>query len=186
MTDAVPVKTWVGVIGATIGAFMAVLNIHVTNACLRDIQAAIGAGLDEGGWISTAYLVAEIVAMPLCGWLAEVFSKRRYLIANGALFLASSVACAFARDLGQMIAFRALQGFFGGALIPLAFMLVISLPPARRAVGIAIFSVACTMGPVVGPTVGGVLNEVLGWQSIFTLNLVPGLVMLALLWFSLE
>jgi DHA2 family multidrug resistance protein len=186
MTDAVPAKTWVGVIGSSIGAFMAVLNIHVTNACLSDIQGAIGAGIDEGGWISTAYLVAEIVAMPLSGWLAEVFSTRRYLIVNTALFLTFSVACAFARDLGQMIAFRALQGFFGGALIPLAFMVAISLPPARRATGMAIFSAACTLGPVIGPTVGGALNEAFGWQSVFMINLVPGLVMLALLWASLE
>jgi DHA2 family multidrug resistance protein len=76
---AIPAKTWIAVIGATLGAFMAVLNIQIVNASLADIQGAIGAGIDDGGWISTSYLIAEIVVIPLSGWLALVFSVRRYL-----------------------------------------------------------------------------------------------------------
>src|SRR6516162_1300783 len=109
-TPAVSAKTWLAVIGATLGAFMAVLNIQIVNASLADIQGALGAGADDGGWISTAYLVAEIVAIPLVGWLSRVFSTRRYLIANAALFVLFSAACAFAQTLGQMIVLRALQG----------------------------------------------------------------------------
>ena len=83
-------KMWMAVIGATLGAFMAVLNIQIVNASLADIQGAIGAGIDDGGWISTAYLIAEIVVIPLTGWLAQVFSLRRYLLANAMLFLVFS------------------------------------------------------------------------------------------------
>ncbi|HET6473468.1 MAG TPA: EmrB/QacA family drug resistance transporter, partial [Pseudomonadales bacterium] len=72
--DSVPVKTWIAVVGATLGSFMAVLNIQIVNASLADIQGAIGAGVDDGGWISTSYLVAEIVVIPLTGWLTQVFS----------------------------------------------------------------------------------------------------------------
>ena len=79
---------------------MAVLNIQITNASLPDIQGAIGAGIDDGAWISTAYLVAEIVVIPLTGFLTPVFSLRRYLLVNTALFLVLSVACAFASNLG--------------------------------------------------------------------------------------
>src|SRR5438045_5084500 len=104
----VPTKTWIAVVGATLGAFMAVLNIQIVNASLADIQGAIGAGIDDGGWISTAYLIAEIVVIPLTAWLARVFSVRRYLLFNAVLFLVFSAACAFAQNLGQMIVLRAL------------------------------------------------------------------------------
>ena len=116
-------------IGATLGAFMAVLNIQIVNASLADIQGAIGAGVDDSGWISTSYLIAEIVVIPLSGWLSQVFSLRLYLLANAALFLLFSVGCAFAQDLGQMIVLRAIQGFSGGVLIPMAFTLIITLLP---------------------------------------------------------
>ena len=80
-------KTWIAVFGAILGAFMAVLNIQIINASLPNIQGAIGAGIDDGGWISTSYLIAEIVVIPLTGWLAQVFSLRLYLLANTVLFL---------------------------------------------------------------------------------------------------
>src|SRR5262249_22185899 len=134
---AVSAKTWMAVAGATLGAFMAVLNIQIVNASLAGIQGAIGAGIDDGRWISTPYLIAEIVVIPLSAWLAQVFSVRKYLLTNAALFLVLSVACAFAQNLPQMIALRAVQGFTGGVLIPLAFTLIITLlPKAKQPVGL--------------------------------------------------
>src|SRR5436190_926327 len=184
---AIPAKTWIAVIGATLGAFMAVLNIQIVNASLADIQGAIGAGIDDGGWISTSYLIAEIVVIPLSGWLAQVFSIRIYLLTNAVLFLALSAACALARDLPQMIALRAVQGFTGGVLIPLAFTLIITLlPKAKQPVGLALFALSATFAPAIGPTIGGYLTENFGWQFIFYVNLVPGAVMIGMLWFSLE
>src|ERR1700743_3593406 len=103
MSATVPAKTWVAIVASTLGAFMAILNIQIVNASLADIQGAIGAGIDDGGWISTSYLVAEIIVIPLTGWLTQVFSLRRYLLASALLFLAFSVACAFAHNLQQMI-----------------------------------------------------------------------------------
>jgi DHA2 family multidrug resistance protein len=175
------------VIGATLGAFMAVLNIQIVNASLADIQGAIGAGLDDGGWISTSYLIAEIVVIPLTAWLAQVFSVRFYLLANAALFLAFSAACAFAQNLGQMIVLRAIQGFSGGVLIPMAFTIIITLlPKAKQPVGLALFALSATFAPAIGPTIGGYLTGNWGWQYIFYVNLAPGALMLAMLWFSLE
>lgn len=112
--DTVSLKTWIGIAGAMLGAFMAVLDIQITNSSLQDIQAALGATLEEGSWISTAYLIAEIVVVPLTGWLSQVFSVRRYLLVNVALFIGFSFACAQATSLGMMIVFRACQGFTGG------------------------------------------------------------------------
>src|SRR6202048_1288957 len=184
---AVSAKTWIAVSGATLGAFMAVLNIQIVNASLADIQGAIGAGIDDGGWISTSYLIAEIVVIPLSGWLAQVFSVRIYLLTNAVLFLALSVACAFAQDLPEMIALRAVQGFTGGVLIPMAFTLIITLlPKAKQPIGLALFALSATFAPAIGPTIGGYLTENWSWQYIFYVNLVPGAVMIGMLYFSLE
>ena len=173
--------------GATLGAFMAVLNIQIVNASLADIQGAIGAGIDDGGWISTSYLIAEIIVIPLSGWLAQVFSIRVYLLTNAILFLVFSAACALAQDLPQMIVLRAIQGFTGGVLIPMAFTLIITLlPKAKQPIGLALFAVSATFAPAIGPTIGGYLTENWGWQYIFYVNLVPGALMIGMLWFSLE
>ena len=166
---------------------MAILNAHVVNASLADIRGAIGAGVDEGAWITTAYLVAEIVAIPLTGWLAAAFSARGYLLGSATLFLAFSAACAFTTNLDQMIVLRSLQGLAGGALMPMTLVLIVRLLPGEKVtVGMALFSVAVTLAPSIGPTVGGFLTISVGWQAVFLLNLVPGVVMLCSLWFSLE
>ncbi|HEY1719916.1 MAG TPA: MDR family MFS transporter [Magnetospirillaceae bacterium] len=185
--DHVPFKTWIAVLGATLGAFMAVLNIQIVNASLADIQGAIGAGIDDGGWISTAYLVAEIIVIPLTGWLSQVFSVRNYMLVNAALFLLFSAACAFAQDLNQMIVLRAIQGFSGGVLIPVAFTLIITLlPKSKLPIGLALFALSATFAPAIGPTIGGYLTENWGWQYIFYVNLVPGTLMLVMLFVSLD
>ncbi|WP_343052040.1 MDR family MFS transporter [Mycoplana rhizolycopersici] len=180
-------RMWCAVVGSTLGAFMAVLNIQIVNASLADIQGAIGAGKDDGGWISTSYLIAEIVVIPLSGWLAQVFSLRKYLLTNAILFLVFSVACAFATNLEQMIVLRAIQGFAGGVLIPMAFTIIITLlPKSKQPVGLALFALSATFAPAIGPTIGGYLTENYGWEFIFYVNLVPGLLMVGLLWISLD
>jgi DHA2 family multidrug resistance protein len=182
-----PLRMWCAVVGSTLGAFMAVLNIQIVNASLADIQGAIGAGTDDGGWISTSYLIAEIVVIPLSGWLARVFSVRAYLLTNAILFLIFSVACAFAANLQQMIVLRAIQGFSGGVLIPMAFTIIITLlPKAKQPIGLALFALSATFAPAIGPTIGGYLTENFGWQYIFYVNLVPGALMIGMLWFSLD
>src|ERR1700756_3544993 len=186
-TPSVSSKTWIAVVGSTLGAFMAVLNIQIVNASLADIQGAIGAGIDDGGWISTSYLIAEIVVIPLSGWLAQVFSVRVYLLTNALLFLVFSAACALAQDLPQMIALRAVQGFTGGVLIPMAFTLIITLlPKSKQPIGLAMFAISATFAPAIGPTIGGYLTENWGWEYIFYVNVVPGAIMVAMLFFSLE
>jgi DHA2 family multidrug resistance protein len=112
--------------------------------------------------------------------LSEVFSPRRYLLVNAALFLVFSVACAWSWNLQSLIVFRAFQGFAGGVLIPMAFNLVLNLlPPAKRGLGFALFGMTATFAPAIGPTVGGWLTENHGWPSIFYLNLAPGALLIA-------
>src|SRR6185312_11735625 len=161
--------------------------IQIVNASLADIQGAIGAGIDDGGWISTSYLIAEIVVIPLSAWLAQVFSVRKYLLTNAILFLIFSVACAFATNLQQMIVLRAIQGFSGGVLIPMAFTIIITLlPKSKQPIGLALFALSATFAPAIGPTIGGYFTENFGWQYIFYVNLVPGSIMVAMLWVSLD
>jgi MFS transporter, DHA2 family, multidrug resistance protein len=183
---AVSLKTWITVGGALIGAFMAVLNIQITNASLPYIEGGIGTGGVYGTWISTAYLIGEIIVIPLTDFLSRVFSLRRYLLVNVALFLLFSALCGQATSLSEMIVLRALQGFAGGVMIPLAFTIVMTmLPRSKHAIGLAGFAVTATFAPAIGPTIGGYFTDNYGWPWIFYINLVPGAVMLGALWYGL-
>jgi len=179
--------TWIAVIGCMLGALIAVLDIQITNASLPYIEGGIGTGTDNGTWISTAYLIGEIIMIPLTDYLSRVFGFRRFILGCVVLFLVASMGCAFARDLTQMIATRGLQGFFGGCLIPLAFTMVLTkLPRRQQPIGIAIFAMTATFGPAIGPTIGGWLTDQFGWPYIFFVNLIPGAVMLSMLIPTLE
>jgi MFS transporter, DHA2 family, multidrug resistance protein len=181
--EAVSLKTWIAVGGALLGAFLAVLNIQITNTALPYIEGGIATGGVYGTWISTAYLIGEIIVVPLTDFLSRVF---RYLLVNTALFLLLSVLCGHAHSLSEMILYRALQGFTGGVLIPLAFTIILSmLPPSKHAMGLAGFAITATFAPAIGPTIGGYLNDAYGWPWVFYVNLVPGAVMLAALWYGL-
>ncbi len=180
-------RDWIAVMSAMLGAFMAVLDIQITNSSLKDIQGALSATLEEGSWISTSYLVAEIIMIPLTAWLVQLLSARRLAVWVSIGFLFSSLLCSFAWNLESMIVFRAMQGFTGGALIPLAFTLtLIKLPDHHRAKGMALFAITATFAPSIGPTLGGWLTESWGWEYIFYINIPPGLLMTAGLLYGLE
>ncbi|HUO55463.1 MAG TPA: DHA2 family efflux MFS transporter permease subunit [Rhodoblastus sp.] len=180
-------NAWIAVLASMIGAFMAILNIQITNASLLDIEGGIGTGVDNGAWISTSYLIGEIIVIPLTDYLSRVFSFRRVILINTILFAVFSIACAFTRDLGSMIVARGLQGFAGGVLIPMAFTMVLTkLPKAQQPIGLALFAVAVTFAPAVGPTIGGYLTENYGWQTIFFVNTPPSILMVIALALTLE
>ena len=180
-------RDWIAVMSVMLGAFMAVLDIQITNSSLKDIQGALSATLEEGSWISTSYLVAEIIMIPLTAWLVQLLSARRLAVWVSLGFLVSSLLCSMAWSLESMIVFRAMQGFTGGALIPLAFTLtLIKLPEHHRAKGMAMFAMTATFAPSIGPTLGGWLTENWGWEYIFYINIPPGLIMIAGLLYGLE
>lgn len=173
---------WLAVFGAVIGAFMALLDISITNSSLQDIQGGLSASLDEGAWISTAYLVSEIVVIPLTGWFSGVFSLKKYMVWNAIFFVIASMLCGFAWDLNSMIVFRFIQGFSGGVLIPLCMTIIMTyLPKSQQPIGLALFGIATTFAPSIGPTVGGWLTIHFSWPLIFYVNLVPGLGLIYLL-----
>ena len=181
--DTVSPATWLTVFGGVLGAFIAVLNIHITNASLKDIQGALSATLQEGSFISTAYLTAEVVVIPITGWLTMVFGLRRYMLWNTALFIGATILCAMAWNLESMLVFRTLAGLTGGTLIPLSFAIILTLlPPSKQPIGMGMFALTATQAPTIGPTVGGYLTEAFGWQAIFYLQIVPTSIMFVILW----
>ena len=186
-TDDPTRRDWVAIYCAILGAFMAMMDIQITNSSLKEIQGALSATLEEGSWISTSYLVAEIIMIPLTAWLTQLLSVRRLAVWITSGFMVSSVLCSLAWNLESMIVFRALQGFSGGALIPLAFTLsYMKVPDRLRPKTMALFALTATFAPSIGPTLGGWLTDNFGWEYIFYINLPPALLMIAGLMYSLD
>lgn len=185
--NAMNARKWVAVLGTMLGAFMAVLDIQITNSSLRDISGGISATPDEGSWISTAYLIGEIVTIPLTAWLSQVFTVRWYLLVNVVLFLIFSALCGISNSLGEMILFRAGQGFTGGVLIPMSLTVILSTMPKRLIpLGQAMFGMTATLAPAIGPALGGWLTNRFSWQWNFYVNFIPGALMLAAIWYGIE
>lgn len=185
--DTVSLHAWVAVIGGVFGCFMAGMNVHVTNASLPDIRGSLGATFEEGSWITTAYLVAEIIIIPMTGWLVAVFSMRRVLVVGTAGFLVFSVLCSLASNIELMILARSLQGAFGGVLIPLSFQLIVTeLPASKHPLGMALFAVANNVAQAAGPSIGGWLTDAYSWRWIFYLQIPPGLALLAAIAWSIR
>jgi MFS transporter, DHA2 family, multidrug resistance protein len=185
--EQVSLRTWIAVLGTILGAFMAVLDIQITNASLREITGGIASTSVEASWVSTSYLIGEIITIPLTAWLGRVFGTRLYLLVNVALFLVFSGLCGTATELTQMIFYRALQGFTGGVMIPMSFTVINTrLPPSKRAVGLVLFGVTATMAPAIGPYIGGLLTDNYGWPMVFYINFIPGALMLATVFFAFD
>jgi DHA2 family multidrug resistance protein len=158
-----------------LGQFMALLDIQIVVASMSSIQAGLSASLDEIDWIQTAYLMAEIVMIPLSAYLAQALSTRWVFVASAALFTVTSLACGAAWDLPSMVVFRAIQGFVGGAMIPLAFATGFAFFDGAEAAGsVALLGVMSTLAPTLGPAVGGWITDALGWRWLFFLNIAPG------------
>jgi MFS transporter, DHA2 family, multidrug resistance protein len=178
-TDAV---AWIAVAAGTIGSLMATIDTSVVSASLPTIQGEIGASPTEGTWISTAYLVAEIIMIPLAGWFQRIFGLRNLLMGCTILFTGFSILCGFSDSLGVMIIGRIGQGFTGGAMIPTALTIVATmLPPSQRPVGLALFGFTTVFGPVAGPILGGYLTENFSWHYAFFINVPLGIGLLGLL-----
>ena len=160
-----------------VGQFMALLDTQIVAASISDIQAGLAAAPDESSWVQTAYLIGEIVMIPLSGWLSRAFSTRWLFTASAAAFTLSSIACGFAWNIQSMIAFRAIQGFVGGAMIPTVFATGYALFTGRqRALIPAILGFLSSLAPTIGPTLGGWITDTLSWHWLFFVNIVPGLI----------
>lgn len=179
----VTARTVAGYLAMVVGLFMAVLDIQIVASSLAEIRAGLSASLDEISWVQTSYLIAEVIVIPLSGWLARLLSTRVLFAAASLGFSLASLACAVAWDIWAMAAFRAVQGLLGGVMIPTVFSAVyIMFPPERRSAFIVLAGLVATIAPTVGPTLGGWITTHLSWHWLFLINLPPGvLVSLAVL-----
>ncbi len=185
--EAMPARRIVAFFFMVVGMFMAILDIQVVSSSLAEIQAGLSAGSDEIGWVQTAYLIAEVIMIPLSGMLARILSTRVLFTIAAAGFTAASALCATATNIDQMIVYRALQGFIGGAMIPSVFAVAFTIfPPARRAIVSPIIGLVATLAPTIGPTVGGYLTSALSWHWLFLINVGPGIIVAFATWMLID
>jgi len=180
----VGVKTWAGFVAMAVGMFMAILDIQIVASSLPEIQTGLGIPLDQLSWVQTAYLMAEIVAIPLSGWLTRVMSTRGAFVACICGFTAASLACAASTSFWSLVSARVVQGFCGGAVIPLVFSAVFLMfrwGDRERATLIA--GLLAMLAPTLGPVGGGFITEAFSWHWLFLINVPPGIVVaLFVLW----
>jgi DHA2 family multidrug resistance protein len=160
-----------------VGMFIALLDIQIVASSLQDIGGGLSAAQDEISWVQTAYLIAEIVMIPLSGWLTRVFSTRWLFTISSAGFTLSSMLCGLAWDIQSMIIFRALQGLLGASMIPTVFTSSFYFfQGPRRIYSAAVVGTIASMAPTLGPVIGGWITDTLDWRWLFYINLVPGIV----------
>lgn len=176
--DRTPTDTpavWAGFAMMCLGMFMAILDIQVVATSLPTIQAALSVRPDQMSWIQTAYLIAEVIAIPLTGFLTRWISLRWLFVVGVSVFTLASAGCAASESFGQLIAFRVVQGFSGGVLIPAVFSAVFLLFPIhRQGMATTIAGVLAVLAPTVGPMAGGWITDTYSWRWLFLINLAPG------------
>jgi len=158
------------------GMFMAILDIQIVSASLNEIQAGLAASSNEITWVQTSYLIAEVVMIPLSGFLSRALGTRTlFAIAAGGFSLAS-LMCGLSTTINEMIVWRAIQGFIGGGMIPSVFASAyLIFPRSRMSVITPLIGLVATLAPTIGPTVGGYLTDTLSWHWLFFINIVPGI-----------
>jgi DHA2 family multidrug resistance protein len=178
VTDDAPTRlgTWFGFAAMGLGMFMAILDIQVVVTSLPNIQQALGIPPDQMSWVQTAYLIAEVIAIPLTGLLTRVLTIRGLFVAAISLFSAASLGCAASNGFAALVACRVVQGFAGGMLIPLVFSAVFLLfLPRQQTIATTLAGVLAVLAPTVGPLVGGWITQTYSWHWLFLINVGPGL-----------
>ncbi len=170
------ISTWLGFSAMCVGMFMAILDIQIVASSLTNMGTALAVPVYRLTWIQTAYLIAEVVAIPLTGFLTRALTLRWMFVAATLGFTLTSLACAFSSDIATLIAIRVLQGFCGGMLVPPVFTGVfVMLPEEQRVLGTTVAGAFAMIAPAIGPVIGGYLTETYSWGWIFLINIPPGL-----------
>src|SRR5260221_4718942 len=158
------------------GMSMSILDIQIVSASLTDIQAGLSASSTEVSWVQTSYLIAEVIAIPLSGFLSRAFGTRLLFAISASGFTVASFLCGFASSIEQMILWRAIQGFLGAGMIPTVFASAYTVFPRTKFYIVGpIIGLVATLAPTIGPTVGGVITDWMSWHWLFFINIVPGI-----------
>jgi MFS transporter, DHA2 family, multidrug resistance protein len=181
--NGVSAGTFFGFLCMIGGMFMAILDIQIVSSSLTQIQAGLSASADEIAWVQSSYLIAEVIMIPFSGFLSRLMSTRLVFVISAAGFTMASVLCATATSLNEMIVFRALQGFIGGAMIPTVFAASFQIFGRERNAAIGVlWGLIATLAPTIGPTLGGYLTELISWHWLFLINVPPGIVICFAVW----
>jgi MFS transporter, DHA2 family, multidrug resistance protein len=176
-------RDWIGVLAMVVGQFMAIMDVQIVTSSLTQIQGGLSASADEISWVQTSYLIADVVMVPLSGTLSRLLSTRMLFVSATLGFTAASVLCATATSLPQMIVYRALQGFCGGAITPAVFPVVYTIfRGPQLATLMVVISLILNLSSTLGPTIGGFLTDALSWHWLFLVNIVPGIAVAVTVW----
>jgi DHA2 family multidrug resistance protein len=180
-------RDWIGIFAMGVGQFMAIMDVQIVTSSLTQIQGGLSASADEIAWVQTAYLIADVVMVPMSGMLSRILSTRVLYVIAALGFTGASVLCATATSLGEMILYRAMQGFCGGAITPTVWPVVYMRFRGRHlATVIAIISVILSLAGTLGPTLGGFLTDTFSWHWLFLVNIVPGFAVAAVVWLTID
>ncbi len=159
-----------------LGLIMAIIDSTIVNVALNTIGGNLGASVDEVSWVATGYILANVIVMPLNGWLTAYFGRKNFYAASLAIFTVASLLCGTAHDIWTLVIYRVIQGFGGGALQPTAQAIMFeTYPPEKRGAAMAIFGLGAMVGPAIGPTLGGYLIDNATWPLIFFINIPIGI-----------
>src|ERR1700760_750246 len=175
--ERIPPRRLLAFLIMVFGMFMSILDIQIVSASLTDIQAGLSASSTEVSWVQTAYLIAEVIAIPLSGFLSRALGTRLLFPTPPAGFTVASLLCGFTSSIEQMILWRAIQGFLGGGMVPTVFASAYTVFPRSKfhIVG-PIIGLVATLAPTIGPTVGGYITDAMSWHWLFFINVVPGII----------
>jgi DHA2 family multidrug resistance protein len=185
--SAPSLRDWIGVLAMVVGLFMAIMDVQIVTSSLTQIQGGLSASPDEIAWVQTAYLIADVVMVPLSGMLSRLLSTRVLFVTATIGFTAASALCATATTLGQMIIYRSIQGFSGGAMTPAVFPVVYTKfrQPYLASI-MVIISAILNLSATLGPTIGGYLTDTFSWHWLFLVNIVPGIFVAGAVWLSID
>ncbi len=178
---------WAVAIVVTLAAFMEILDTTIVNVALPHIAGSLSSSNDEATWALTSYLVANGIVLTISGWLGSLLGRKRYFIICLAMFTVCSFLCGIASSLPQLILFRLMQGFFGGGLQPNQQSIILDyFPPARRSAAFGLTAIATIVGPVIGPTLGGLITDSTSWRWIFFVNVPVGIIAVLLVYILVQ
>ncbi|UCD48296.1 MAG: DHA2 family efflux MFS transporter permease subunit [Deltaproteobacteria bacterium] len=167
---------WIVAVTVMLPTLIEIIDISVANVSLDHIRGSLSAGIDEASWVLTSYLVSNAIIIPMTGWLARTFGRKRYLLVSISLFTGASLLCGASTSLGMLVFFRVLQGIGGGALQPLSQAILLeTFPPREHGIAMALFGIGIMFGPIAGPLMGGYITDTLTWRWIFYVNIPIGI-----------